>query len=625
MTVTTSKAGGITTKGLYLEEDVPEIRKLQKELRTEDITSARKQEIKATINELEKESIQRLSRNKKYYSSVEHFTKRQVDDLIPVWQESLRNREREYEIRSGITNFIDLYGLEFISLDDEKLKKVNNKCKSVYKIGFEEECLSDYDKYTFGADDIVKTFNSLSEDEVGDGIKGYVRRAWDETVENFSRGDYFEKDHLVDAYKDYKEGYSITKEDLKQVVLSGKMSREIAHGFCGLFTRQLVLGSSKKALRPGLNLKDVIFNRNSQLKDVLGEMLTPDEKQKEINKLKKACFSHEGDKEKPSFIVDRKIRIHSLEGERPVFRGGKQMNVNVGAAHSFHRDERFAFARGFNLAATGRFFTQFISDVTGLLKMGVDYTDAKSKAVNTTIQKATFLVMQSAAFDIKLKDYEHCAVIRWNPEIFNGQNWYTKFAGIYNNEGRMIYIPGGYFLCAGKDEEIKPVYVREHYYYFTQHFTDGDMLDSGDLYNHPWLLSLRGSRDGASFVSRLAKEDYNIADLSKASHDDEMWPIKRMIEVYLHVLPSFPGMYSWIDQYGEDYPWNELPEESYKRIQEETLETNFGRTALGLPDFSQMERFVEEQEDIYIQNRKAEGRGRFFEQFGKGSNPPLGR
>lgn len=625
------KSWGITPKGLYLEEDVPEIKKLETRLKTENLNSAQKEQIKLEIKELEQGSILRHTRNKKYYSSVEHFSGVQVDNLIPTWQQSLLNRKREYEIRSSITNFIDLYGLEFISLGDEKTTKVNNSCKTVYQQGFEGDCVDKYEKYSFTADQIINTFNSLGQNEVGDGSLIYIDRAKDSIIDNFFGDDESDetkgivnklkksKNDVVNEVKKYLNGYELTKEDLKEVIMTGKIKPEIAHGFCGLFIRQLVLGSSKIALNPDEDLASLI----TKFGDIFGDMTFPKEKHKEISKLKEACFDHETDEKMPSFIVDRRIRIHSL-GDKPVFRGGKQMNVNVGAAHSFHRDERFGFARGLNIAAAGRFFTQFISDVTGILKLGIDYTDSKSKAVNTTVQKATFLVMQSAAFDIKLKDYENCAVIRWNPEIFNSQNLFTRFVGVTNNTGRLIYIPGGYFLCAGKEETPPPLYIREHYFYFTQHFTDGDMLDSGDLYNHPWLLGLRGSRDGAAFLSKMATEDYNIADLSTASHDDELWPIKRMIEVYSHILPSFPGMYTLIDQYGEDYPWNELPRQSYKRIQEESLDTNYGRTALGLPDFTQMKRFVEEHVETKVRDISPGSPDTFFKEFSEGGNPPMG-
>ncbi|MCB9027022.1 MAG: hypothetical protein H6625_11930 [Bdellovibrionaceae bacterium] len=596
------KSWGVKAKGLFLEEDVPEINELEKELKDPGISEAKKSVIKDKIISLQNESNQRRSRNKKYYSSVEHFKGKQVDDLIPVWEESLRKRKMEFEVRSNISNFIDLFGLEFVSLSGEKLKKIKKSCKSIYTTDYKEECLEDYDALSIEPNYLINTFNKLPFNEAGMGLFYKI----DNVAKSIKKGKLELK-----GFEDYK----LTKEDLKEMIKSGVMKREIAHGFCAIFMRQLITGSSKDGLRPSVTIEKIFKDYNPF-----------NQSKAEMDKIKKACFDHENDKKKPSFIVDRKVRIHSLEGERPVFRGGKQMNLNVGASNSFHRDERVGFSRGFNIAAAGRFLGDFISDATGVLKMSIDYVSGKSMASGTSIQKATFLVMQNAAFDIKLKDYEQCAVVRWNPEIFINSDAYDIFFKVFENPGKNTYIPGGYFICAGKEKNPEPIYVREHYYYFTQHFTDGDMLDSGDLYNHPWLLGLRGSRDAAAFVSNISTEDYKLYDLQTMSNDSPFWPIKKMIETYLNVLPSFPGLYTIIDQYGEDYPWNELPEASYRRIQDETMETNFGRSVLGMPDFSQMSRFVQEQEDNYIPNReKTERNDDYMESYRKGGSPSLGR
>jgi hypothetical protein len=50
----------------------------------------------------------------------------------------------------------------------------------------------------------------------------------------------------------------------------------------------------------------------------------------------------------------------------------------------------------------------------------------------------------------------------------------------------------GIMVCDGTEQRPeKGIKMPESYYYFTQHFTEGDMLDQADLLNHPWLLQLR--------------------------------------------------------------------------------------------------------------------------------------
>ncbi len=594
------KSWGLTSKGLFLEEDVPRIKDLQEELNREGITAPERSAIKREIEKLENESIQRLSRNKKYYSSVNHFRNKHVDDMIPVWFESLKRREREFTVRSNISNFTNLYGLEFVSLKDEKLLEPRENCSSIYHPDFDKECLAENDKHTVPIDNFIDTFNNLPHDEAGMDL---YNRAF-----SFAKGGGFDR-------------YKLTREDLKEMIVTGKMKPEIAHGFCGIFVRQLVVGSSREALRPELSLKNIVQSGKAIARDYSWY----DKNIKEINKLKTECFSRVRSAELPPFTLDRKIRIHSLQGERPVFRGGKQMNVNVGAGQTFGRDDRFSINTGLNAAAGGRFFGQFISDATGLLKLGADINASKGRQSTTSIQNATFLVMQSAAFDLKLKDYEQCVVINWNKEVFKEGFWHQFFFGSFSSLGRDIYIPGGYFLCAGREEEPQPIYVREHYFYFTQHFTDGDMLDHGDLYNHPWLLGLRGTRDGAVFIDSLSNEDYVMVDLTTRSNNHALWPIRKMIDSYLHVTPSFPGVHTLVDHYGDDYPWNELPEDSYRRIQEETLDANYGKTILGLPGYDEMMSEAEKREQDYSEQYRGNIRGRqdFIQDYQSGGNPPL--
>jgi hypothetical protein len=103
-------------------------------------------------------------------------------------------------------------------------------------------------------------------------------------------------------------------------------------------------------------------------------------------------------------------------------------------------------------------------------------------------------------------------------------------------------------VCEGVVREA-PIPVEETYYYFTQHFTEGDMLDQADLYNHPWLLSLRGYRDFATFLNRVSGEEIvNFTNFLKGEAGFVTrpidWPLVQMWDSYRETLPSFPGFYS---------------------------------------------------------------------------------
>ena len=116
----------------------------------------------------------------------------------------------------------------------------------------------------------------------------------------------------------------------------------------------------------------------------------------------------------------------------------------------------------------------------------------------------------------------------------------------------------GFMVCEGATRSNnQPRRVEEMYFYFTQHFTEGDMLDQADLYNHPWLLGMRGMRDFVTFVNKIRAQELVGLDgfLSGVSGGTppraKAWALDQMSQVYKNTLPSFPGFYSVPDT-GED-------------------------------------------------------------------------
>ena len=101
----------------------------------------------------------------------------------------------------------------------------------------------------------------------------------------------------------------------------------------------------------------------------------------------------------------------------------------------------------------------------------------------------------------------------------------------------------GIMVCG--DVTDTPESVIEDYYYFTQHFTAGDMLDEGNLLNHVWLLALRGKRDFATFINTIKAKPVGIK--GEVISDKEEYALTKLTESYLQILPTFPGMYSPVE------------------------------------------------------------------------------
>ena len=122
--------------------------------------------------------------------------------------------------------------------------------------------------------------------------------------------------------------------------------------------------------------------------------------------------------------------------------------------------------------------------------------------------------------------------------ITRGVNTFKK-----NNLDLHKALTRGFMVCNGEPTE-EPEKVRESYYYVTQHFTAGDMLDDVNLLNHVWMLALRGKRDFNTFISIMNAK--KIDSKGEVIEGDEIYDysLSRLGRVYDQVIPTFPGMYS---------------------------------------------------------------------------------
>ncbi len=305
--------------------------------------------------------------------------------------------------------------------------------------------------------------------------------------------------------------------------------------------------------------------------------------------------------------LERRFRIN--ETGRYYFLGGKSMNVQ--STQDVKLSSSLRVSRAFGVRPL-RLITgiiekgsTFSSKISGLLLGSLDFTYnmARDRGFNegSGVNKGTYLVMQNAEFEIELKSYEQCIVARWNPVFVERQDRRFGFS-----EGEFTEdIVAGMMICSGEVENT-PIAVKEKYYYFTQHFTEGDMLDPADIHNHPWLLALRGVREFNTFMLALQSYEqdgagnkterevvdaeemigyfdmwqndaenvkqrmagsYNPTDHYKIAKRTD-WPIDQMVKTYNRTMPTFPGMYTQLDEeeYNErTWPWGaEAPGEVMK-------------------------------------------------------------
>ena len=339
-------------------------------------------------------------------------------------------------------------------------------------------------------------------------------------------------------------------------------------------------------------------------------------------------------------VIERKVRVFKTTG-RYIYRGGKSMNVNassgfnVASTRGLYTSTRtsfkpYAWFKDFAVyvaggaivgaamagaptggvgaipgAAAGAGFA-VLAGITKSILGGFDISRATSRDETiarrggTTVSSGVFLVAQQATLDVELGEYEKCLVARFHPmflkhilrnkimipeteiDLFN--NGKVSSSG-FNDETDFESL--GIIICKG-EKENKCLPVKEKYFYFTQHFTDGDMLDVADLHNHPWLLQLRGIRDFMTFTAligaREVEADKNswVSQLVQATYKDFAsfnlegsqqenktsrfkvveqdsdfnWIIKSLTQTYFNILPSFPGIYT-LNAEEREFPWNE--------------------------------------------------------------------
>ena len=279
------------------------------------------------------------------------------------------------------------------------------------------------------------------------------------------------------------------------------------------------------------------------------------------------------------FQLERKFK--TLKLGRYFFRGGKAINFaigqNVAISHNLSVSNKYTLDP---INSVKDVIKNLLSDIGGAVLGRVtsvffgafkaheySQTEANASVDNEGLATNAYLSMQAAELDLELLEYRRCMLVRWNED----------FLSDVLPDDTNIFIPklNNIFICGNKENE--PIAIRENYYYITQHFTEGDLLDTANLLNNPWLLILRGYRDMIAFVRalypssefsneenppnviKLIGHDFDRlltprkpifipasldANNGRNTYEEELEPWLTMSEAYRNVTPSFPGLFT---------------------------------------------------------------------------------
>ncbi len=360
----------------------------------------------------------------------------------------------------------------------------------------------------------------------------------------------------------------MNEDDIPPSLMGFSFNQEQRNFVCDIFINGVLGPKLTKFIHKSLNLK-----ASSDLAIILDQLLHD-------------CQTLTSEEMGYALNIERKLKVHKTG--RYYYRGGKSMNINVaenmGISHSRYLGTDNS--KGIGIPLLTKHST----------KQGKNYNYNEG----LSIAEGTYLVMQNTEFSLELTSYQECLIVKWNPLYTSYErDLLTDFDSHINlamdklggqNPSQQAKIQkliseSGFASCnAVKGEKLEDrIVVRENFYYFTQHFTEGDMLDPANIHNHPWLYAIRGltdfkkfmhtihsvkKEDGDKFVilndyfgnTDLVKDDYtylnnNLAKKAitkaykiKPESENYKWPIQQLVKSYNRLIPTSPGFYTQMDQ-----------------------------------------------------------------------------
>ena len=485
------------------------------------------EKIQAVENQLSGKRQNNAYTYSEYFGSLTHLCYKNVDDLIE-WQAKFEQRKADQMAAASLkSNFVSSFGLDYLSLDDAPLTRVRPGCTA--KVS---SCLE--------ADANLKRMKVADVAPLLEANLGATRRRnnWENLVERVTR---------ADVVQPWSSRTSWRPEEYHDLFFTRSADTRVA--LCTMMANRLV-----RRLREN-HLSHYWFNFAESF-DLRANIV-------------RECVQPGGLKHD---LQDRVLQTGSY-----MLLGGLNLNINVST--SFGTSWGGSWSGGLDLkdligvggaalglvgggpvgAAIGAAGGTALGVLAGAVAKpfgGLKYGKTMGNSVSTGESEQTYLVGQMAKFDVDLMAYEKCAVVGLSDQaVAQLRDRLAPQPSIsavnFADESVIDAAKTGLLVCEG-DEAAKAnpkKTVEEMYFYFTQHFTEGDMLDQSELYNHPWLMALRGMRDYTAFISRVREQE--LAQLGEFKHSvtngdkrPMAEPLEHMRRKFANTHPSFPGFYT---------------------------------------------------------------------------------
>ena len=577
------------------------------------------------LRDPENQKLQRVYDHSPFFHSVRYLNNIHVDHLIPQMKEQQRKYNVMEGARSQLYYYLRQYNFNLLSMGDEELYQVNEpQCEGKWStLQTIEPCLEKVDDQKVAWEDFAGEEENIKKDveelvnslKVSKPLAQRICEYFVKRLDQFAQNGASEENKTLDlsrgeSVSGHPSRRQTLSEDSEEVASEKTLEAEAtnkAEGESeepqkseGLISRvSKVTNRFKNFFVSPTPNKDWVVQCMNQFR-LTAEQMDKCEQRHLDKESRIQCESRERTRNREGLLnIERKIRVKKTG--RYFSKGGKSQNLNVGNQFGLNHSQNFSdsWSGGYGMNA-GQFLSRYNVPMPTI---GADYkiSSSESNTVSdgTSVNEQTFLVMQDAVMDIELLEYIKCTSIYINPRILNSQR---SFALNYQNkmnhviaqkinsqlkEGLItesekdekkkeyeLELTRGLFICDDankKETPQQPLAIREHYYYFTQHFTEGDMLDPADLYNHPWLIAIRGKTDVWRFLDRIKAQNATLSNNFQPFGPvvkGHGWPIQQLVSAYSGVIPSFPGIYTLLHneyEYAADFPWSDQPSHSFQK------------------------------------------------------------
>lgn len=527
----------------------------------------------------------------RYFNSLKYLNNVLVDDLIKKDRVNSEIHKREEFSKSRMYYYLNQANLKFYSLGDESVTRVDEeKCSDIFATdkNFELDC------------ELVD--NSLS-------LKGEYKQALDENKEELAQ--YIEQvlvnNSGLDTNKTSLVDSPLQKRINKQKAFA--MPRNLAEISCKYFINKITRWSEVEKWSEVENKRPPATRGSFVAKNL-----------HYVNCVKQLLSGE------TTGILDIEQKIRTEKIGKYFYRGGKSQNINVGSSFTYNYNKNFSesWGYGYNKSLGLKISALDLGEVQGDIKWSNSQANLQGNGI--VVGTATYLAMQKVEIELIITSYRSCVTMSYSKAFIENKRVIDKLKKVFklrtSNENKediseldiLKDLRSGIMICT--DIQNKDLPIRENYYYFTQHFTEGDIQDAGDIFNHPWLLIVRGASDMWRFIDLIKAQPYSNmlkAKETKGSNeslwskikagvlrsfnfyvpstdspskedspwskltsgvlrnfnvygpvvDSPTWPLDQLSQAYESVIPSYPSIHSMMHTTEHrDWPWKDIPSDT---------------------------------------------------------------